>query len=526
MKGRIRIRLSQGLLLAFFALVVLLPLLGMFKEMAGLDVGALLTSRPFSSALRNSLAVTSVSTLISVSLAALLAWLTVRSRMRGKGFFVLLFTLPMLIPSISHGMGLVVLLGANGVLTNALGLRGHIYGFWGIVAGSVMYSFPLAFLMLSDVLRYEDSTPYEASDVLGIPKRFQFSSITLPYLRRPLISTVFAVFTLIIIDYGVPLMIGGQYKTLPVLMYQDVIGLLDFGKGSVIGLVLLTPALIAFLMDLFNREKAPLSFVTRDFQVRENPWRDLLAYLLSSLVGLVVVLPIGAFLLLTLVRKYPSDLSFSLDNIRRALQMNAGVNLLHSLIIALFTGLIGMALAFAAAYLTARTRGRLAKALHLASMTSLAIPGIVLGLSYVVFFKGTFIYGSLAILILVNLVHFFASPYLMIYNTLSKINGDLEDVGQTLGVGRLGIIRDVLIPQTRHTLAEMFTYFFVNAMMTISAVAFLATSATRPLSLMIPGLEAQMMLEGAAFISLVILSVNLLVKGLFGLAQKKREAYS
>ncbi|NLA96350.1 MAG: ABC transporter permease subunit, partial [Clostridiaceae bacterium] len=174
----------------------------------------------------------------------------------------------------------------------------------------------------------------------------------------------------------------------------------------------------------------------------------------------------------------------------------------------------------------ARTPGKLSKMLHLASLTSLAIPGIVLGLSYVLFFKGSLIYGSLAILILVNLVHFFASPYLMIYNTLAKINEHLEAVGQTLGVSRAKIIRDVIIPQSAATLGEMFCYFFVNSMMTISAVAFLATASTRPLSLMITSFEAQMMLECAAFIALMILAVNLLVRGIFALYKRKisREA--
>ena len=151
----------------------------------------------------------------------------------------------------------------------------------------------------------------------------------------------------------------------------------------------------------------------------------------------------------------------------------------------------------------------------------MAIPGIVLGLSYVLFFKGSWIYGSLAILILANLVHFFASPYLMIYNSLSKVNENLEAVGQTLGVSRGAIIRDVLIPLTRSTLGEMFVYFFVNSMMTISAVAFLASSRTRPLSLMITSFEATMMLESAAFVSLMILAANLLVKGCFSLAGRR-----
>jgi iron(III) transport system permease protein len=137
---------------------------------------------------------------------------------------------------------------------------------------------------------------------------------------------------------------------------------------------------------------------------------------------------------------------------------------------------------------------------------------MVLGLSYVLFFKGSFIYGSIAMLILVNTIHFMASPYLMAYNSLGKLNINLEDVGRTLGIGRFRIIRDVLIPQTRLTILEMLSFLFVNSMMTISAVSFLSTVRNQPVSLMITKFEANLFLEGAAFVSILILGSNLLMK--------------
>jgi iron(III) transport system permease protein len=205
-------------------------------------------------------------------------------------------------------------------------------------------------------------------------------------------------------------------------------------------------------------------------------------------------------------------MSFSFSNITKTMNMGAGQYLGHSLVISLGVSILGTILSWVTAYFTARTRGKSSRILHLISITSLAIPGMVLGLSYVIFFKSTFFYGSLAILILVNTVHFMASPYLMAYNSLGKINANLEDVGRTLGVGRFRIIRDVLIPQTLITILEMLSYFFVNSMMTISAVSFLSTVRNRPLSLMITQFEAQLFIEGAAFVSILILCCNLALK--------------
>jgi iron(III) transport system permease protein len=139
----------------------------------------------------------------------------------------------------------------------------------------------------------------------------------------------------------------------------------------------------------------------------------------------------------------------------------------------------------------------------------------------VLVFKGTWFYGTLAIIIVVDLMHFFASPYLMMYNSLGKMNQNLESVGFTLGISRLRMIKDVIIPQIKSTFLEVFSYFFVNSMMTISAVSFLFTYKTKPISLMIGQFEAQMNLECAAIVSLVILCVNLLMKLLIYLLKKQ-----
>ena len=104
---------------------------------------------------------------------------------------------------------------------------------------------------------------------------------------------------------------------------------------------------------------------------------------------------------------------------------------------------------------------------------------------------------------------------------MSKINENLEDVAHTMGITRALLIRDVLIPQCKETLMEMFSYFFVNCMMTISAISFLANTSNKPVALMINQFEAQMQLECAAVVSLMILLTNLVIKGLFHMIKTK-----
>ena len=516
MSGSVKLLLS-----AFWVVAIILPLIKMLSKMGSIDMVGMLSEKRFQTAAVQSVIVAGVSTVFSVAIAGVAAWCTARTAIRFKNGFSVIFTLPMLIPSISHGMGLIILFGTNGVFNNLFGTDVSIYGFWGIVIGSVMYSFPVAYLLIFDVLRFEDSTPYEAADVLGLSKTNTFFAVTLPYLRKPLISVFFATFTMIITDYGVPLMIGGKYITLPVMMYQDVIGMLDFGRGSVIGTVLLIPALIACILDIFNRDKGNLSFVTRPFVIRPKHLRDISACFICILICAAVTLPIAVFACVAFVRKYPVDMSLTIENIEQALHMNVGIYLLNSVVISVFVCVIGVIFATMCAYFTARMPSAFSKMLHLLSITSLAIPGLVLGLSYVMFYKGSFVYGTFAMLILVNTMHFFSSPYLMMYNTFNKLNGNLEDVGKTLGISRMRMIRDVLLPLSSGTLIEMAVYFFVNSMMTISAVSFLASHDNKPVSLMITQFEGQMQLECAAFVSLLILVTNVIFKLIAYVVKKK-----
>ncbi len=498
----------------FFFLLIIMPLIRMFMNISKESVIKIVTADDFGLIIRNSLISAALTTIISVMLAYMAAVCLERVGNRFKGVFSIFFILPMLIPSISHGMGLIILLGNNGILTRILHLPGNIYGMHGIIAGAVLYTFPVAFLMLSDIMKYEDSAPYEAAEVLGISKVHQFFALTFPYLKKPLISVVFAVFTLVITDYGVPVMVGGKCNTIASVMYQEVMGQLDFGKGAGYGCLLLMPAAIAFLFDLFNRNSTSLEYSAKAFEPSKMFGMKVISYIFCVLVSMLVLLPVLSFCILGFATDYPNDLAITIANVGKAMDLKAGRYLTNSIVIALTVSIIGVATSFVTAYLTARMSSKMSKLLHLIAITSAAVPGIVLGLSYVLVFKGSIIYGTIAILVMVNLIHFFASPYLMIYNSLSKMNGNLEAVGQTLGISRGHMIFDVLLPQSRSTLFEMFAYFFVNCMMTISAVSFLANTSSKPVALMINQFEAQMQLELAAIVSLAILVVNLAVKGI------------
>lgn len=492
---------------------ILLPVVALGSEITLEGFIHVITLKQFVPMLKNSLISTTIATFVSVLLALILAWCINRTNIKHKGPIAILLTLPMLMPSISHGMGLTILFGDNGIFTNLTGINIHLFGLTGIVIGATLYAFPLAFLMITNTFQYEDFTVYEVAKVLGFTKWQQFIEITLPNLKKTLISTIFAIFTMIFTDYGVPLVVGGKFTTLPVYMYREVIGLMDYSKGGVLGGILLIPAIISYIIDLVNNEQGGTNTVVKKYKINFNKKRDLFATWFCIVVLFLISVPIVTFLLLCFVNQYPIDFHLTLNNIKESYRLGMKGYVLNSILISLSSALFGTMITYITAFITARSNKELSSmVLHFISLLSLSIPGIVLGLSYVLCFKSTALYGTHIILISVSIIHFFGSPYLMAYNALLKFNRQLEDVAVTLGVSKISMLKDVYVPSTYDTIFEMFGYYFVNAMVTISAVSFLANFKNMPLALMIPQFDSQFLIGPIAFVSIIILCINITMK--------------
>ena len=517
---------SKVLMLTFFAVFLLFPILKVMSSMTMETFLATIHTTAFKLALKRSLIVAASAMVIAISIAYVSAWAITRTGAPLKSFFTIVLTLPMLIPSYSHASGLVLLFGQNGILTKALhldalfGASSYIYGIPGIILGSVMFSVPIAFIMIADIMRYQDYTPFEAAEVLGIPKKNRFLSISFPYFRKPLISVMFVVFTSVITDYGVPHIIGGKSITVAEMMFQKTVKLLDYDTGSVLGMVLLVPEVVSFIMDFTNKDKGNMAFVGKKFPIIRSAGRDALASLWLVVISLFLMIPFFTAAFNSLIVSYPNNLSLTGQHYQTVVFKSGFVYLRNSLLIAVVVSLVGICMVTIVAYLSARMKSKLSRALHLVSMTAMAVPGIVLGLSYVIVFKKSPIYNTFYIMFLVNMVHMFASPYLMMYNTFGKLNENLENVGITLGVSRLRMIKDVILPLSKSTIWDAMSYFFVQCMKTITAVAFLWSTYTKPLAIKIDEYNAMIETGNVAVATILIFAVNLTFKAIVYLRQQ------
>ena len=512
----------QLALMIFLFVFLFLPLIVLLTKADGKSFEYVFSNPKLGPSILNSFVYSLVGAILSTILATVAAYFLSRSRIKGKKWLVLLLTLPMLIPTLSIGLGTKFLFSPSGFVNLIFGSNFDGSGYFDLIFGAVVFSFPISFLLIYDALLYEDRSIYDASNTLGAGRFRSFIFITIPYLRRALISSFFAAFTLIIADYGLPMEVAGNVDTLPMFLYEEAKAgtIAGYGRGAVISLLLLVPAIIAFVSDLMIKDSG--EGVARQETIKPTKLFNGVSIAVIVLTAFVLLTPTIAFISISFMKDFPNNKSFSFANYELAFSGKSSfpipTYIRNSLVISLLVGLIGTVIAYVIGYVSTRCKGKLGKPLHLFSIATLAVPGLVLGLGYVFLFKSTkgFFYGTIIILVVVNIIHYFSSPYLMSKNAFGKINRDYETVADTLGIGHVSLFFKVMIPNSMGTILQMFSYFFINSMITISAVSFLATTTKlMPLAVAITHYEPLENWAMESVISSFILLINITAKIVF-----------
>jgi iron(III) transport system permease protein len=523
-------RLGLGLALLFLALALILPLASLlvraFEDQQGAFVGlanfATYVSTPsLLVSAWNSVWTAAVTTALVVPIAFGYAYALTRSCIPLKGLFRAVMLLPILAPSLLPALALIYLFGNQGMLRWMLG-GDNIYGPWGIIAAQVFYCFPAAAIILSVALSTADARLYEAAEALKASRARIFRTVTLPGARYGLVSAAVVVFTLVVTDFGIPKVIGGQFGVLATDVYKQVVGLQNFNMGAVVGIVLLLPAVGAFLLDRWAQGKraGTLSGRAVPYQAKPRLKRDLPLFLLCLTVALVLLGIVGVAVWGSLIRFWPYNLSLTLDNYDFARFDAAGWGSLWiSVQFAAVTAVIGTALVFCVAYILERgpQGGPLPGLVRFAATIPLAVPGLVLGLAYIMFFNHPlnplgFLYGTLAILVLNSLVHFYTVGHLTATTAIRQLDPEFEAVSASLKVPVLRTFGRVTVPICLPAILEIAVYLFVNAMTTVSAVIFLYGPDTKPASVAVVHMDEAGQASAAAAMACTILAVTVGVK--------------
>ncbi len=536
-KEKPEIRIILGSVLAIFAIFLVLPMGYLAFQSISVDGGGwglsnyieTLSSKKFFVAFGNSFLVSGLSAILTTILAFFLAY-TVNNTTLPTGikkFIGGLTIAPMFLPTITYGFVIIYSFGKEGLLTQLLGFQlFDMYGFNGMLLGYVIYTLPIAFLLINNTFQYVDKNFAIVSRIMGDSPIQTFLCTSV----RPLVGTLGAAFiqsfTLSFTDFGIPASIGGQFDVVAIHLYNEMLGAIpNFASGSTIAVLMLLPSVISIaLISYLERYNFRYNKISKQ-EIKSSPSRNFICafgslILLSSIVAIFAVMFVVPF-----VQHWPYNPTFTFDNVIRLLGSPNLTNIYwNSLLVAALTALLGTVLAYSAAILTARSElsaiwRNIVNSIALVTNT---IPGMVLGIAFLFAFSGTSLQNTFLIIIICNAIHFFTTPYLMGKSSLEKMNKGWESTASLMGDSWLKTMFRVVIPNSISTILEIFSYYFINSMITISAIIFLVGARTAVLTTKIKELQHFAKFDEIFVMSILILLTNIVVRVVISLITQRK----
>ena len=512
-------------LVTFLLLAIALPLATLlsksFQDNQGRFIGLANYARYFATpslviSVWNSFWVAVLATVIVVPLAFLYAYGLARTRVRAKGFFLAVAMLPLFAPSLLSAISLIYIFGNQGFLKSWL-LGASVYGPIGIILAQVFYCFPHALMILITALSLADGRLYETAEAMGTPRWRVFWTVTLPGVRYGLMSAMFVVFTLVVTDFGIAKVIGGQFNVLATDAYKQVIGQQNFEMGAVVGFVLLVPAVVAFVLDrqIQRRQVALLSARAVPLEPRPNAAKDAAFTIYCLVVGGLIAAVLGVAVWGSFITYWPYNLSLTLKNYNFAnFEPNGYGPYFASLQMATIAAVVGTAIVFTGAYLIEKGQGfRTGRTVaQLLAMLPMAVPGLVLGLGYVFFINAKWnplgvLYGTILLLAINSIAHFYTTAHVTAVTALKQIDNEFEAVSASLKVPFYRTFARVTVPICMPAILDIAVYMFVNALTTVSAVIFLYGASNKLASISVVHMdEAGATAAAAAMATLIVLT--------------------
>ena len=483
-------------------------------------------------------------TLLGLSFALIFT----RTDFRAKKLLRVLTVIPIITPPFVIGLALILLFGRNGSVTEfAADLLGWektrwLYGFWGVYFAQLLSFTPIAFLVLIGVVQGVSPSMEEASQTLDADRWQTFRYVSLPLMRPGLANAFLLGFIESLADFGNPLVLGSGYSVLSTDIYFAIVGsVADPAKAAILAVALLSLTLSAFLLQRMWLGKKSYATITGKADSGQNaalspvvrtlcyatalPWAALTAVVYSMIV-------FGSF-----VKLWGYDHSFTFDHYIRAFGINfetgrfSGVawdsyftTLTISSIAAPLTALVGLA----TAYLLVRQNFVGKQIFEFSTMLSFAIPGTVIGVSYIMAFNFPPIEltGTSIILIIVFVFRNMPVGVRGGIAAMSQLDSSLDEASITLGANSFTTVRRVILPLMGPAILAALTYSFVRAITSVSAVIFLVSAKHNMATSFIVGRvengEFGLAIAYSAVLIVTMLAVILLLQLLVGSRRLRR----
>jgi len=446
------------------------------------NVEHIMTSTNFFTSLGHSLLLGITVAVISTLVGYVFAYAVTRTNMRGKRFFHFMAMLPILSPPFVISLAMILLFGRSGVITKTLlGIRNNnVYGFPSLLIVQTLALFPLAYLNLKGVLESIDGSVEDASRSLGASRMKVFTSVTLPLSMPGIFSALLIVFAKSISDFGNPQVLAGDFSVLSVDAYMQITGLYDLKTGAFMALSILLPALLAFFIQKYW--VARKSFVTitgkpvGNIQKIRERHIVIPLFIFCFVITVIVLMLYGTVVWISLVKTWGVDMSLSLKNYQFVFKR--GINAMKDTLLLAFiatpiTAVLGLVISF----LLVRKQFYGKKIMEVASMIPFAVPGIALGIGYILSFNTPpiLLTGTAGIIVAALVFRTLSVGVEAGSNSLRAVDASIEEASAVLGANNLTTFTRISLPLMRSALFSGLLNAFVRSMTSVSAVIFLVS---------------------------------------------------
>lgn len=472
----------------------------------------------------NTLMMAALSTTSSIIIGFLYAYATTKAMIPGRQFFKFIPILPLVTPPFVSGLSFILLFGRRGLITyELLGLNTSIYGWHGLWLAQTISFFPIAFLAISGVLRSINPNLERAAQSLGARGLQIARGVTLPLASPGIAAAALLVAIAVLGDFGNPMLIAGRFRVLATEAYLQISGWADMRMGAVLGIILLIPAVIFFALQQKLLGGKSMRFATvggRGSRMEEVPtpaWLRWTLFGFCSFITVFMLFKYGVILLGAITNLWAIDYSFTLSHFEYILFRTR--ELWNSLRFASIAAVLCAILSTLAAYLVHRQKLPFGKVLDVTTLLPAAIPGTLLGISYILAFNTPpfELTGTGLIIILSMVFAYLPVGYRLSVSTLQQIQPSVEESANDLGASGMRTFIDVVLPLIRASFTASLVYCFVKAISTLSAVVFLISHGTVVASASILNLAEEGYWGRAAAMSAALITIALVTLGLFKL---------
>lgn len=490
----------------------------------------ILTNKQYLGALAGSVKLGTLTATLSTLIGFLFAFFVARTSMGGKKLVTVLATLPVISPPFSLTLSIILLFGNNGLITKRLlGLEHFsIYGLGGLGLVQTISMFPIAFLTMAGVLEAIDSTLEDASLDLNASRWHTFTRVTLPLASPGILSSWLLVFTNSLADFANPLLLSGSFRVLSVESYIEVTGMNRLGNGAALSILLLLPTLTAFFVQRAWVAKKSYVVVTgkpsgRLSDLASKPMR---LFLLTFVVltSVFIVSLYGTIVAGCFVKNWGIDYTFTTANIVEALQRGRAAMISTMTLAGIATPIAGF-LAMIGAVLLVRKRFLGKRMLEALMMTPFAVPGTLIGISYILAFNKPplLLVGTGAILVICYVIRELPVGLEGGVATLRQIDPSIEEAASDLGADQATVFRTVILPLIRPAFISSMSYTFVRSMTAVSAIIFLISARWYHITIQIYNFSENIRFGLASVLATALIIIVLAVFGLMRVLVKKSE---